>query len=743
MRGWVSLGLLLALLVGFGVLAPAEAQVIGADPEPSAIETLVEQAREDGYRVILVPSEEAGTTQRAAAAVDIISITAVIEARAQAARNRLVEILSGLDRFPAHLMTVVERHAKTSGVYWPALALGLVAAFLTIGWVVEGVIARWLQGYFSYVFSPTPADRAEKISYLLLRAVMRGLTVISQLTVAGLLTIGFGPDTPAWRSTMVLTILAVGLARLLSVIVEALLAPDVASHRLIRFNDRDAQGLYNGFRVAIWIAALVGASCILMDMLGLDRDAHLLMLISAALLTVVLFSVLAVHYRAAVAAAILGPGDEMSRSVAMRLFARTWHVFAVTYLLGAGSVTTVRLLLDLQGALGLVMVPLLAGVLGLAAYAVALLVIDRWFARRGTIVSASDGVSSTSQGFKGLAEHAAGLLVVAGIAWSSADPWIAGSDHASDSTSGVLEVLLVVFIAYLCFRGVKILIDTKIAEEGGAEEAAELGDEGGAAGASRLATLLPIFRNFLLVVIAVIAGMIVLSELGVDIAPLFAGAGVIGLAVGFGAQTLIRDIFSGAFFLVDDAFRRGEYIDLGTVRGTVEKISVRSMQLRHHLGPLHTIPFGEIQYLTNYSRDWVMMKLPLRVTYDTDVEKVRKLIKTLGQELLEDPTVGDKFLEPLKSQGVYQMEDSAMIIRVKFMTKPGDQFGVRKVVYAKIRELFAQHGIHFAHKEVTVRLAEQPADRPLTEEEKDAVVGAVRPVIDAEMGEAAPTNDGR
>ena len=241
--------------------------------------------------------------------------------------------------------------------------------------------------------------------------------------------------------------------------------------------------------------------------------------------------------------------------------------------------------------------------------------------------------------------------------------------------------------------------------------------------------------------IVAIAAMIALSDLGIDIAPLFAGAGVVGLAVGFGAQTLIRDVFSGAFFLIDDAFRLGEYIDIGEVKGTVEKISIRSMQLRHHKGPLNTIPFGEIRHLTNFSRDWVVMKLPLRVTYDTDVEKVRKLIKNLGQELLEHPEIGDQFLEPLKSQGVYQMEDSAIIIRVKFMTKPGDQFVIRKLVYARIRDLFIQEGIKFAHKEVTVRVAESSGVEPLSKEVKEAVAGAARQVIDADQA-AAPTSAG-
>ena len=170
---------------------------------------------------------------------------------------------------------------------------------------------------------------------------------------------------------------------------------------------------------------------------------------------------------------------------------------------------------------------------------------------------------------------------------------------------------------------------------------------------------------------------------------------------------------------------------LKACRGTVEKISIRSFQLRHHLGALHTIPFGEIKQLTNYSRDWVLMKLPLRVTYDTDTEKVRKLVKKLGQELLNHPQVGHTFMQPLKSQGVYKMEDSAMIIRVKYMTKPGEQFVTRKVVYESIQDLFAREGIHFAHKEVTVRLADKSVDE-LTEEEKQAVTAAARSVIDQE-----------
>ena len=183
-------------------------------------------------------------------------------------------------------------------------------------------------------------------------------------------------------------------------------------------------------------------------------------------------------------------------------------------------------------------------------------------------------------------------------------------------------------------------------------------------------------------------------------------------------------------------------VDIASI-GTVEKISVRSFQLRHHKGPLHTIPFGEIRFLTNFSRDWVIMKLPLRVTYDTDVEKVRKLIKKLGVELLDDPVIGKDFIQPLKSQGIIEMQDSAMIIRVKFMTTPNEQWVIRKRVFEEIRELFEREGVRFAHREVTVRLADGKVD-DLTPNQKEAVTAAAQSAIDDDlMDEASGAGDDR
>ena len=153
------------------------------------------------------------------------------------------------------------------------------------------------------------------------------------------------------------------------------------------------------------------------------------------------------------------------------------------------------------------------------------------------------------------------------------------------------------------------------------------------------------------VVIAVVAALIVLSHLGVNTAPLIAGAGVFGLAISFGSQSLVRDIISGLFYMWDDAFRVGEYIDTGRLKGTVEALGIRSVKLRHHNGPLHTVPYGQLGAVSNQSRDFATIKFNLRLEPGTDVELVRKTAKRIGVEMQEEPEIAAEVLIPLKCRG--------------------------------------------------------------------------------------------
>ena len=222
---------------------------------------------------------------------------------------------------------------------------------------------------------------------------------------------------------------------------------------------------------------------------------------------------------------------------------------------------------------------------------------------------------------------------------------------------------------------------------------------------ARMATLLPLLRIVLMVTLLVMVSLSILTSLGVNIAPILAGAGVLGIAIGFGAQSLVKDVVSGVFFLVDDAFRVGEYVEIDQLRGTVEKISIRSLQIRHHRGAVHTLPFGELKSLTNYSRDWVIMKLEFRVPFETDMKLVKKIVKQIGATLKANEEYGDAILETLKSQGVRRMEEFNMVIGVKFMTRPGEQWLVRRDAYQMVRDAFDEHGIRMAERNVKVEVA--------------------------------------
>jgi small-conductance mechanosensitive channel len=298
------------------------------------------------------------------------------------------------------------------------------------------------------------------------------------------------------------------------------------------------------------------------------------------------------------------------------------------------------------------------------------------------------------------------------------------------------RVFILLLIGLILWEFVRSHIKKNIEKEELQEQESQ-GEEGGAGG-SRSETLLLLLRKTIVFVIFAIVFLLLLSAMGINIGPLLAGAGVVGLAIGFGAQTLVKDIIAGIFFLIDDAFRVGDYIETGGLKGTVEHISLRSLRLRSPRGPVHTIPFGNMGTVTNNSRDYIISKLDFRVRYDTDVNKVRKIIKKINKKIMKDEEMGPVMLDKLKSQGVRELDDSAMIMRVKFKTIPGEQFVIRREVFRMMQEAFKKNGIEFAHRNVTVYLPpEEEADAP---DKKAIAAGAAAAAAAAQADtDAKPT----
>jgi small-conductance mechanosensitive channel len=314
---------------------------------------------------------------------------------------------------------------------------------------------------------------------------------------------------------------------------------------------------------------------------------------------------------------------------------------------------------------------------------------------------------------------AALVVVVVASTWKIGPFAPDGAGPGILGTAGVLRALIILTIGFLLVELASLWTNQRLAkEQTEAEIDPEQEDAGGEGGsgkaASRLTTVLPLLRITLQITVLSLTALIALSNLGLDVTPLLAGAGVLGLAIGFGAQKLVADVVSGVFFLIDDAFRVGEYLDVDGALGTVERISIRSLRLRHHRGAVHTIPFGEIPKVTNYSRDWVIVKLKFTVTFDTDPNVVKKIFKQIGKDLSAIPEFARDMLQPFKSQGVFDVDDVGIVVRGKFMTKPGKQFTIRKEVYQRVNTAFEEAGIQFARKEVVVRVA-KPGDMSAAE----------------------------
>ena len=301
------------------------------------------------------------------------------------------------------------------------------------------------------------------------------------------------------------------------------------------------------------------------------------------------------------------------------------------------------------------------------------------------------------------------LLWILGAAWL-AETW--GLDLVDPAPGSVerlfvrptLEAAATVVAAWILWTALSAIIDEKMLPPAAPGEEDEIPGS-----ASRLDTLLPLLRNILLICLAVIAVILALATLGLDIGPLLAGLGVVGIAVGFGAQSLVRDVISGIFFLMEDAFRVGEYIDTGRLRGTVEGMSLRSVRLRHQNGQVHTIPFGQVLAVTNYSRDWSVTKFNLHLDPAADIETVRKTVKRVGEELLDDPEIGADFIQPLKMQGVVDVLQTALIVRCKFTATPSRPTYLQRQALRRLIDAFAAGEIRFAAPNVTVQLTSAAA----------------------------------
>ncbi len=379
------------------------------------------------------------------------------------------------------------------------------------------------------------------------------------------------------------------------------------------------------------------------------------------------------------------------------LLSRTWHVLALTYVIGLFVIWSTRP----EGALSFM---LKATAQSIAAVLLGLFIvglISRGI-RRGLRVPDElkrrlPLLEPRINAFVPAMLQAIRLVVVLAVilfvlhAWSVFDlvGWLASTAGQTLISRG-LSVAIVLLVAALLWLGLSSWVEYR------------LNPDVGRAPSPRLRTLLSLFRNAATVALAIVTLMLVLSEMGLNIAPLLAGAGVIGLAIGFGAQKLVQDIITGVFIQLENAFNEGDVITVAGHTGVVEKLTVRSVSLRDLHGVYHIVPFSSVDSVSNFMMGFSYHVAEIGVAYRESVDEAKSLMHRAFDELREKREFTDDILGPLEWHGLTQFGDSAVVLRARIKARPGKQWAMGRAYNEIIKRLFDEAGIEIPYPHMTL-----------------------------------------
>lgn len=622
----------------------------------------------------------------------MMGMAGVVDQHAQSMRDVYAELTEAFKALPATLSEAWTRVAGANGSGLRSLA-SLLALMLVSASLAEALYRYALRAYRRKLGAPAAAFSARAVQLTIELMLDVGALVVFVVVAIGVFFALF-PATELARIVILELLLAIVVVRVAMLLGRFLLASAPARPRLLPFDDVPAQRLRR-YVVALALVFAAGVAA-RTSLAAAGASAATIDVLSLFAWGIGLLVALSGVWRVRRPIADLIRRD--SRNTIVVWLAELWPVVASAYLVALIVGGVFNLLAGTP-------VPTGTG-FGSVLLVIAMPIVDMVLCRAvAAFVQHNAQAGEESMGralvaYEPVFRHAihivvtvVGLLLIAEL-WDLDLFQLARSSLGARIAGSLLTVGIVVLATYMLWEIVSTAIDRRLRAEGTPNADVP---------ATRLRTVLPILRATIFVTILVMAVMSVLASLGVDILPLIAGAGVVGVAIGFGSQTLVRDIVSGAFFLMDDAFRLGEYIEVGDAKGRVEKINVRSVFLRHHRGPINILPYGEIKRLRNTSRDWQVHVLEFRLPYETSMLEVKKIVKKIGDEIAADEDYAPDIIQAPKSVGVMSAEDSAVVVRVKFTARPGNnQWVIRRVTYDKIIRAFREAGIRFANRQVTV-----------------------------------------
>jgi small conductance mechanosensitive channel len=649
-----------------------------------------------------------------------------------------VAFMGRLPEFTVGLMAAVADPDIRSRILIVLLKLSLIiGAALAAEWVAGILLAR-----------PRRAVEGKESDSLALRLpLLAGRTFLDVMPLVAFAAAAYAvlmltePDRVT-RLVALTLINANVIARAVLVVARMAIAPRIATLRIFSIANETASYLF------LWVRRLTNTSVYgyftieAAGLLGLAPAGYEALLKLLGLVLAALLMVLVLQNRLPVAKAIRGEAltGTGARAAWFNLrgrFADVWHVLTILYVIAAYGIWLFEvpdgfaflLRATILTATILVVTRLVLFVLTQA--------IERGFAISREAIARFPNLEVRANRylyvFRGILRAVVYILTVLLVlhAWGiDSFSWLA-TETGRNIVGTTLNIAAVLLIAFLLWVFISAVIERALLRTEGVTTGGWMGP--------RARTLLPLLRNVVFVTLTVLVVFVVLSEIGVNIAPLLAGAGIVGLAVGFGAQTLVKDVITGVFILLEDTVAVGDVVNLGGGHaGIVEKMSIRAIRLRDLSGNVHTVPFSAVSTVLNMTKDFSYYLFEVGIAYREDVDEVTEVLCEIGAEMQADPIFGPQILAPLEVLGLDKFADSAVIIKARIRTRPIKQWGVGREFNRRMKKRFDELGIEIPFPHQTIyfgedKLGAAPPARVRVERTK-----AARPAVPEETAQAKP-----
>ncbi len=531
-----------------------------------------------------------------------------------------------------------------------------------------------------------------RVPFALLRLMLKLLPVVLFLAIGNFAGVMFA-DHPVTQLILVTTTNLYGLGRLLVLVVDMLLAPQAPGVRLIGITDSGAVLLTRWWA---WLVAVPVVAVTVTDIggiLDLPERAAQSLIRAIVLVEHILLALLIWRIRGRVAAALTPPRRFRGNAAGLVLgrMATNWWIPALFFDFALWLVWAAQIQSGYARIWRLFLVTVAVVSVCRLLGAALLGLLDRLFRLSPDLELRYPGLERRANRYYPLLRRVvngavvAVALVVLLQAWGLPSlAWFTGGALGTRLVSALISILIALSLGVVVWEAANAALDRQIARFGQAAQTAR---------AVRLTTLLPILRTVLFVVLAIVVGLSVLSEIGVNVAPLLAGAGILGVAIGFGSQKLVQDFITGIFLLVENAMQVGDTVTAAGITGTVEHLSIRTLRLRGGDGSVQIIPFSSVSTVSNLSRDFAVATISISVAVTEETDRVCALLRDIGEALRGDAEFADFILEAFALNGVDSIGEYAVAISGTMKCTIGGRWPVQREFYRRLNVALQEHQV--------------------------------------------------